>query len=99
MKTYQELTERQKRDAVTRAISELLEDILEENITYTDSMYGDLQHRLDTAIWRADDNQTPWLAHGYIMNACGVEVGKLALDIVESSLYAEDNTPVVYGII
>ena len=100
MKKYEELTTEQQEKARNKALTNLLETILDGGIRFDDdSNQNDLQARIDRACEKAEKMRTPWFAHEHIMDTCGDELEGMAQRDAEDSLYAEqDDPPVVFGI-
>ncbi len=70
MRTYEQLTEAQQKQASERALSELLENVLQNGLRFNDKLNGDnFQEAIDKAIEEAEGMETPWFAHEYIMAA------------------------------
>lgn len=66
MRKYDELTTEQQARAQEVALNELLQAIVEGPIR--DFADEDVQARIDEAFRKADEMQTPWFAHEYIMD-------------------------------
>ena len=99
MKIYSELSEEQKVRAVGRAYATLMGAILEGAVCFDDERnQDDLQARIDAALAKANDMQTPWFAHEYIMDTCKEEIMGMAQADAENALYAEPTEHVVSGI-
>ena len=99
MKTYNELTEEQKKKAVEKELTELLTAIIEGAIVFNDEDNGDdLQKRIEVAAEKADKMRTPWFVHEYIMDTCKEELTGMATGTAEDALYAEANEYVISGI-
>lgn len=70
MKTWNELTEEQRIKAIHKVRSEQLQDITNGTVRFDDEKNGDnLQEAINAAIAEAVENQTPWFAHEYVMEA------------------------------
>ena len=99
MKTYQQLTDKQKKAAEIKALESLLRAILEGGLRFDDKPNeDDLQARIDKAVAEADAKQTPWFAHEYILDTCRDNLEGMARADAEDSLYSEANERVVSGI-
>jgi len=99
MKTYTELTPEQQAKAVDKATVNILTAILEGSLRFDDAKNGDdLQARIDTACARAEEMQTPWFAHEYIMGTCRDDIEGMAQCDAESSLYLEAGEFCIAGI-
>lgn len=95
---FYELPGKAQQSAVDMCASELLQAIVAGTIRFTDEMthelYGndvhgdDLQQRIDAAMEQAQDMQTPWFAHEYIMDTCKEDIFKIARADAEDILYA-----------
>ena len=91
MKTYDELTEEQQAKAVEREVGELLRAIL-QGLRFDDAKNGDdLQARIDRAAEKAEEMQTPWFTHEYILedDACKEAVEGIARAAAEDAIYLE----------
>ena len=96
MKRYDELTRKQQEQAVNKAASDLLKAILQGAIQFSDRENGgDLQARIDAACEKANEMQTPWFAHEYIMETCGEEVLGMARADAEDAMYSEQPERVI----
>ena len=70
MRTFEQLSEPEQSAAVEHCLTLLLRGIIEGGLRFNDEANGDgLQAQIDAAIVKADDMQTPWFAHEYIMEA------------------------------
>ena len=99
MKTYEQLTDEQKKAAEIKALESLLRAILEGGLRFDDKPNeDDLQARIDKAVAEADAKQTPWFAHEYILDTCRDNLEGMARADAEDSLYSEANERVVSGI-
>jgi len=94
MKKYNELTEEQKKTAVEKCLTNLLEAIVEGAIKFNKR----LQKKIDHACNKANNMQTPWFYSEYIMETCGDELKEVAQINAEASLYAEAFECVIDGI-
>ena len=70
MKSYSELTEKQKEKAVKIFLNRLLQDIVEGFLMFDEG----LQDKIDKAFEQAERMKTPWFAHEYIMDTCAEEL-------------------------
>jgi hypothetical protein len=96
MKTFNQLNKEQQDSAVEYEVRELLTAILDHGIRFNDALNGDdLQARIDAAIERAEQNQTPWFAHEYVMDTCGDDLRGMARCTAEDAVYSEPNEYVV----
>ena len=94
MKRYRQLTTEQKTKAVEKCLVNLLEAIL-EGVKMLDD---DLQSKIDEAVEKAEQMQTPWFALEYIMDTCAEELGVIALDEAKQCLYAQPGEYVIYAV-
>lgn len=70
MKTWDELTEDQRRQAIDKIVAQDLEDIVTGAIRFDDKLNGDnLQAAIDEALAESEANQTPWFAHEFVLEA------------------------------
>lgn len=115
MKRYDELMPEQQQKATDKALTDLLEAVVSGTARFDDMLNKNtLQASIDAAMQEAEDHQTPWFAHEYILEAvytdeytpeadqpCSVKemlLGMATCD-AEDSLYSEVNDPpVVQGI-
>ena len=98
--TYDQLSGTLQAEARRRAEDALLTAIC-EGLRFNDTLNGDdLQARIDAAMERADEMQTPWFAHEYVMDTCAVELRGMAQCDAEDAAYDEPDDPrVISGII
>lgn len=90
MKQFEQLTDEQKKAAVDKCATRLLEAILDGAIRFNDRLNHDnLQRRIDAACKKADKMRTPWFAHEYIMDTCRDEIMGMAQCDAEDVLYSE----------
>ena len=90
MKTYDQLTAEQQIKVVEHETVLLLTDIMEGTIQFDDNRNQDnLQERIDQAIAKANDMQTPWFTHEYIMDTCRDEITGIAQVPAEDLLYRD----------
>lgn len=90
MKTFAQLTQKQKNKATSYYASLIVEEIAESNIRFNKS----LQAKIDKAWKDAQAMQTPWFVGEYIMKNCAKEIASLALNQAEDALYPEKNETV-----
>ena len=96
MRTYSELTPDDQAEARHVALVELLEGIIEGGVRFNDEDNGDdLQARIDAACARADEMQTPWFSHEYILDTCRAELEGMAACDAEDALYPESNERII----
>ena len=96
MKTFGQLTEAQKAAAITLCTTNLLHDICEGTIAFADDKnHDDLQARIDAAIKKAEDMQTPWFAHEYVMDTCANEIEGMARCEAEDALYNTERERII----
>ena len=90
MKTYQQLTKDQQGKAREKALEELLKAVVEGQIRFNDSLNGDgMQGKIDKACAEAEQMQTPWFAHEYVMDAVGDDLRGMARCDAEDAIYPE----------
>ena len=94
MKKFDELTENQKNQVINNELGFLLEAIVTGVIRFNDEYnQNDLQARIDKAITKANEMETPWFAHEYIMDTCEKELKEIAIALLQNCLFAEKNEP------
>lgn len=99
MKTFDQLTEDQKRAAVNKCVERIVEDIVSGAIRFNDKLNGDdLQARIDAALDKAEKLRTPWFAGAHVLDACSQEIEGMALCDAEDALYSEGER-VISGIV
>ena len=99
MKTFDQLTPDLQKSAIEAASTSLLRAICEGAIRFNDGLNGDsLQARIDAAAKRADEMQTPWFMHEYVMDTCREEIEGMARADAEDALYPERGERCVPGI-
>lgn len=96
MKTYNELSEQERGRAEDKTLINLLEAVTVGAIRFQDEH---LQEAIDDAISKANDMQTPWFAHEYVIDATYNEHGEtiavvdilkgMAMYDAENALYPE----------
>ena len=100
MKRYDELTPTQKTAAIDKCLAELLGVVCEGAIRFKDDSHTDLQAKIDAAREKAEQMQTPWFTHEYVMDTCAVELRGMAQCDAEDAAYDEPDDPrVISGII
>lgn len=100
MKTFDELTAQEQKNAINRCIEHFLHGLIEGAIVFNDELNNnDFQERVDRAIKKANDMQTPWFAGEYVMDDCREEIEGFARTRAEDALYSEPNENVICGII
>ena len=87
MKTFAQLTEKQKNKAISHYASLIVEEIGKGNIRFNKS----LQAKIDKSWKDAQAMQTPWFVGEYIMKSCAKEIARMALNQAEDALYPEKN--------
>ena len=91
MKTYEQLTKQEQEQAIDQETNDLLRAIIEGAVRFNDKLNGDdLQARIDEAIERAHEMQTPWFAHEYIMDTCADDIRSIASSQATTAIYLED---------
>lgn len=70
MKTFEELTDKEKEKAINHYTNELLTVIVQGGVRFNDELNEDaLQASIDEAIEEAEKMKTPWFAGEYVMDA------------------------------
>jgi hypothetical protein len=97
MRTYEQLTKEDQATARDKALVELLEAILSGQIRFNDEANGDnLQARIDKAADQAEQMQTPWFTHEYILDTCREDLEAIAGPQAEDALYPDKGEHVIY---
>lgn len=100
MKTYDQLTDKQKAKAFEKSVDDLLYHIVECGLRFDDELNHDtLQTRIDAAWAEAKRLQTPWFVGEIIMKTCREEIERMAQCDAEDALYAEPDETVISGVI
>ena len=90
MRTYHELNDAEKGQAVQIALNKLLGDLLRYGHGYCDLSHDtDLCTRIDAAIAQAERMQTPWFAHEYILDTCRDDLTQVALGHAVEAVYLD----------
>lgn len=90
MRTYDDLTVDEQKEAREHALTDLLRAILEQGLRFDDEANGDhLQERIDKALAEAERMQTPWFAHEYIMDTCREDLEGMATADAETAKYPD----------
>ncbi len=96
MKNFNELTELEQKQAVAFFTNRLLNWILDGAIRFNDDLNGDnLQKRIDRAIKRSEEMQTPWFAKEYILDTCRDDIESMARCEAEDVEYDDAKNEVV----
>ena len=99
MKRFDELNEQQQKIAEEKALVSLLQAILSGAVRFNDALNHDnLQARIDAACEKAEQVQTPWFAHEYILDTCQDELEDMARCNAEDALYPEAGEYCVAGV-
>ena len=70
IKTYKELSDKQKEDVESKFFGEILSAILNGVLIFNDEANNDnLQATIDAAIDKANSMKTPWFANEYVLEA------------------------------
>lgn len=91
MRTFAQLEAPERDAAVDYCLKEILLDILKGGRRFNDF----LQDRIDAAWGEAEQMQTPWFAHEYIMEAVGDELRSMAQANAREAAYADSRDPPV----
>ena len=90
MKNYNQLSKEEKEKAFSKTLSSLLESICEGAIRFNDALNKDnLQSRIDIALRKANEMQTPWFAGEYILDTCREEIESMTQCDAEDAFYPE----------
>lgn len=96
MKTYDQLTLAEQRQAEAQALDSLLQAIIEGAIRFNDKANDDdLQARIDKAGKQADEMRTPWFVGEYIMDTCRPELEGMAQVDAQDALYPDPTEHVI----
>ena len=88
MRTWNGLSSTEKERAVDKALLELLECIVEGGIRFDDEKNNDtLQADIDKAMIEADEMQTPWFSHEYVMESVGSILRDMARQDAQEAYY------------
>ena len=94
MRQFDELTNDEQDQVVSQEMTSFLTAIIEGAIRFNDGLNGDdLQARIDKAQERAEEMQTPWFAHEYVMDTCKDEIESLARGALQDCLFASPDEP------
>lgn len=85
LKTFSELTEEERRSALSKKEAEVLLFLIE-----CPEFYPELGEQLSAANEKADEMRTPWFIGEYIMDECGDEVRAIAKEASANCLYQTD---------
>lgn len=96
MKTYNELTEKEQKQAIAYFASQLLEDLISGSISFNDKINeDDLQSRIDSALNKMEKNHTPWFAAEAIMETCSDDINGIAQCSAEDAIYSGPDENVI----
>ena len=98
MRTYSELTEQEQSKAREHWLNVLLEDLL-NGMRFNDKANSDnTQARIDKAVLKAEQMQTPWFASEYIMDDKIVTtvLRAVAQDMAEIAYYLDQGEGSMY---
>jgi len=99
MKTFEQLKTEQQEKAVQQCLTNLLTAIVEGAIRFDDAKNSDdLQARIDRAFAKAEQMQTPWFAHEYVLDTCREDLESMARAEAEEAMYSEAAEHVIGGI-
>jgi hypothetical protein len=94
MKTFE-----QQEKAVQQCLTNLLTAIVEGAIRFDDAKNSDdLQARIDRAFAKAEQMQTPWFAHEYLLDKCREDLESMARAEAEEAMCSEAAEHVIGGI-
>jgi hypothetical protein len=94
MRKFDQLSEKEKQQAINQALESIVDSILQGAMRFDDSLnQDDLQERIDRAFEKAEENQTPWFAAEILLEDAYVKesLEGMALCDAEDSLYLEDS--------
>jgi hypothetical protein len=99
MKRFDDLTPEQKDKAIQSMMSMHLKWVVTGMIRFRDDLNGnDLQARVDRAIQRAEELQTPWFAGEYVMDVAGDEIRRRGEASAKEAFYPEFDEVVAEGV-
>lgn len=96
MRTYAQLTPDEQKQAEELALVELLKSILCGAVRFADEKNeNDLQARIDKAVATAEQMQTPWFAHEYILDVARDDLEGMARCDAEDALYPDPTERII----
>jgi len=97
VRTFGQLTADEQTKAERVAADQLLTEIVEGGLRFSDEKNGDhLQAKIDKAVRKAERLQTPWFSGEHIMDAAGDEIRGMARCDAEDALYPDKGERVIY---
>jgi hypothetical protein len=93
MKKFNELTEKQQTKALNYFALLILKNIVEDGLRFDDELnHDDFQARIDAAIKKAEDKQTPWFAGELLLedSVCKEIIYGMATCDAEDAHYLEE---------
>lgn len=95
-RTFEELTEGEREQAVDMMYAELLQAVVEGGLRFDDAANADnLQARIDTALSEAERMRTPWFAGEYVHDAAEDDLRSMAQCEAFDALYVDPETRVI----
>ena len=98
MKTFDQLTDKEQSQAIKQCLNELVGAVCMGSIRFDDDKNQDgLQARIDKAIAKAEEMQTPWFTSEYLLDDATIESELMAMAIAEAedALYNTDNKHII----
>jgi hypothetical protein len=87
VKTFSQLKPVEQEAAKVAALTKLMTRIVEGSISFVKP--SSLQKRIDQACKKANNMQTPWFAHEYVMDTCAADLKPIAEKWAEDAHYRE----------
>ena len=100
MKTWDQLTGRERERAVAAVQTSIYETINETEYAHWQQYFGlEVADAITKAVEKADRLHTPWFVNSYIFDECGDALFRQALAEATGYLYSEDHDlPVIDGV-
>ncbi len=97
MKNYTQLTEEEQQAAIEKCVKNIWLEIVEMGRQFNETN-PDLQARIDKAVEKAEQMQTPWFCFSYVMDTCSDDFYQMAEEEAKNALYSEPGEYVIAGI-
>ena len=99
MKTFNQLTPEQQKQAIDKETCSILTAICEGAIRFDDKKNkDDLQTRINAAVAKAEKMRTPWFSSEYILDTCREDIEGMARATAEDALYPEKDEHCITGV-
>ena len=97
MRGYSDLTSEEQRKAFIMALQDVLEQMCTGELMFDDTRSkGDVQARIDAALVKAEELETPWFGPELIFEAVKEEASEIAKGWAEESIYMDLGERAVY---